>query len=244
MVAPQAELLLDVEPLKATNPKFIIAPGQARVVIEEYRKLKSVILRMTQGGKFLNTIAITSGAPQDGKSLTALNLAFSLAQSYDHTVLLVDTDLRGPSIHSLLGIKPEKGLIHYLRDDVPLDEILVKTGLGKLVVLPAGGTVKDPVELLSSDKMRKLVEELKNRYLDRYVIFDTPPVTYFAESQAIASMVDGVLLVVRDRETKQQHFVEALSVLEGANIMGIVYNSDHAPFMKGSSYYYYYYYYY
>ena len=235
----QANCLLDVEPLIVDNPYLVIAPDQDKAAVEEYKKLKAMTIRLTKKDRFLNTLAITSGAPQEGKSLTSLNLALTLAQAHDHTVLLVDTDLRGPSIQAQLGIDAKYGLIHYLLDDVPLSEILAKTGLGKLVVLPAGGVVSDPVELLSSAKMSALMQELKGRYPDRYVIYDTPPLLTYAEAQVIAMQVDGVFLVARQGATKQYQFEETLTVLDDANLMGIVFNDNSSLFKKRTAYYYY-----
>ena len=213
-----------VQALLPDNPCLVINRDPGEGVAEEYRKLKSVVFELTRQGAFDNTLLVTSDLPDAGKSLTALNLALTLANEYDHTVLLVDTDLRKPSVHKYLGIAPEKGLLQCLTEDYPLEKALIRTGIGKLVVLPAGGVAADPAELLSSNRMRDLIAELKARYPDRYVIFDTTPVLPFAEASVLATLVDGILFVVRERQTRSAHLQEALGMLKSSNLLGIVYN--------------------
>ncbi|BCR05288.1 polysaccharide biosynthesis protein [Desulfuromonas versatilis] len=232
------ERLLEVEPLPVDNP-FLVASGKALpAVAEEYKKLKSMVIRLTKGKQFKNSLVVTSTVAAEGKSLTALNLATTLAQEYDHTVLLVDADLRKPSIHKLLGLQPQVGLVHCLKGDASLEDALVKTGIGKLVVLPAGGVVSDPVELLSSNRMKQIIKELKARYPERYVIIDTPPVLPFAEAQVLASQADGVLFVIREGCAKASHVKEALETVKGVNLLGVVYNDSSVRQKKGSYYYY------
>ncbi|MEZ4485587.1 MAG: AAA family ATPase [Syntrophotaleaceae bacterium] len=184
---------MDTASLKPDHPLLIINHEPVSGGAEEYRKLKSVVFELTQQEQFQNTLLVTSTLPDAGKTLTAVNLALTMAKEYDHTVLLVDTDLRSPSVHKYFGIAPEKGLVHCLTENYPLEKALIRTGIGKLVLLPAGGTVADPAELLASNRMRDLVAELKARYVDRYVIFDSTPVLPFAEASTIGQMMDGIL---------------------------------------------------
>jgi exopolysaccharide/PEP-CTERM locus tyrosine autokinase len=236
--ARDAALLL-ANPLPVSNP-FLVAPGSKNnpAAAEEYRKLKSLVLRLTKREKFLNTLLITSAGSNEGKTLTALNLAIVLAQEYDHSVLLVDADLRRPSVHRYLGIHPEAGLAQCLQDNLPVSRALVKTGLGRLVVLPAGNAVADPVELLSSSRMKDIIRELKHRYPDRYVIIDTPPAAPFADAQVLGQAVDGVLFIVREGVARTNDIREGLSSLKDANLLGVVFND--ASFSPGSGRYYYY----
>jgi exopolysaccharide/PEP-CTERM locus tyrosine autokinase len=231
--------LLLANPLPISSP-FLVALGSRSnpAAAEEYRKLKSLVLRLTKRERFLNTLLITSAGSNEGKTLTALNLAIVLAQDYDHSVVLVDCDLRRPAIHRYLGIKQEAGLVQCLQDNVPVAQALVKTGLGRLVVLPAGGAVADPVELLSSSRMKELIRDLKNRYPDRYVIIDTPPAAPFADAQVLGQVVDGVLFVVREGVARTNDIREGLSSLKDANLLGVVYNDT--SFSPGSGRYYYY----
>ena len=192
---------------------------------EEYRKLKSVLVKLTDGERFKNAVMVTSSVPGEGKSLTALNLAASLAQGLDHTVLLIDADLRRPSLHRYLEIEQGPGLADILSGKAEIPDTIVQTGLGKLSLIRSGSPVDNPVELFSSQKMRALVDELKNRYPDRYIIFDTPPLLPFAESRALANIVDGVLLVVMERLATQEDVVEAYEAVKGPALLGVVYNA-------------------
>jgi protein-tyrosine kinase len=236
----QPDTFRGIEPLKVDNPYLVTACKENVPASEEYRKLKAVIGRMTNGEKFNNTLMVASAVGGEGKTLTALNLAITLGQGHDHTVLLVDTDLRKPSVHEYLGIDPKVGLLQCLTEGLPISRALIKTGIGKLVVLPAGGRVANPVELLSSNKMKDLTKELKYRYPDRYVIFDTPPLLPFAEAQVIGSWVDGVVFVVREGYAKSQHVKEAMESLKERVILGVVFNG--ASFSPQKNRYHYHYY--
>ncbi|MCF6266078.1 MAG: polysaccharide biosynthesis tyrosine autokinase [Desulfuromusa sp.] len=230
--------LLDVVPLKIDNLMLATAREEKTIVVEEFNKLRSTVIALTKGKKFLNTLMVTSTVSEEGKSMTALNLAISLAKEQDHTVLLVDTDLRRPSIHKYLDINPEVGLVHCLRDDVPIEKALIKTGVGKLVVLPAGEALKDPLDMLSSIRMKDIVSELKERYPERYVIFDTPPAQLFADAGVLAAFLDATLFVVREGKANKEDVVKTLEEFKGHNLLGVVYN-DARIFLKNSSYYYY-----
>jgi exopolysaccharide/PEP-CTERM locus tyrosine autokinase len=228
--------LLLANPLPISNP-FLVVPGsKSNPAAEEYRKLKSLVLRLTKRERFLNTLLITSAGSNEGKTLTALNLAIVLAQDYDHSVVLIDADLRRPLVHQYLGIHPEVGLAQCLQDNVPVAKALVKTGLGRLVVLPAGGSVVDPVELLSSSRMKEIIREMKNRYPDRFVIIDSPPAAPFADAQVLGQVVDGVLFVVREGVARINDIREGLGSLRDANLFGVVFND--ASLNPGRDHYY------
>jgi protein-tyrosine kinase len=230
--------LLNVVPLKITNLMLATAREEKTIVVEEFNKLRSTVIALTKGEKFLNTIMVTSTASEEGKSMTALNLAISLAKEQDHTVLLVDTDLRRPSVHKYLDITPEFGLVHCLRDNLPIEKALIKTGIGKLVVLPAGEAVSDPLDMLASNRMKDIVRELKNRYRERYVIFDTPPAYPFADAGVLAGFLDATLFVVREGKANKENVLKTLEEFKDHNLLGIVYNDAHV-FIKSSNDYYY-----
>lgn len=202
---------------------------------EEYRKLKEALVKMTKRDRFDNLIAVTSPTAGEGKSMTAINLAASLAGEYDHTVLLVDADLRRPTVHKYLGLGAGKGLSDCMREGLDVGELLIRTGIGKLSVLPAGTPLPNPVELFSSEAMRGLFREMKTRYSDRYIIVDTPPVLPFAETRSVASIVDGVILVVKEGMPSLDQVEEAIEALD-RKVLGIVYNGAHLQ--SRSSYYY------
>ena len=238
-VAGRMSGLPDVVPLKISSLMLATAREEKTAIVEEYNKLRSTIIALTKGEKFLNTVMVTSSISEEGKTMTALNLAISLAKEHNHTVLLVDADLRRPSVHKYLDITPEVGLVHCLRDNLPIEKALITTGIGNLVVLPAGEAVKDPVDMLASNRMKEIVAELKQRYPDRYIIFDTPPTLPFADAGVLAGIVDATLFVVREGKARSEDVIKALEDLQGHNLLGIVYNDAHL-FLKSQSYDYYY----
>jgi exopolysaccharide/PEP-CTERM locus tyrosine autokinase len=215
---------------------MVVVNAPLSPMAEEYRKLKESVVKMTKRDRFDNLIVVTSATVGEGKSMTAVNLAACLAGEFDHTVLLIDADLRRPTVHKYLQLGSRKGLSDCLREGLDVGELLVKTDIGKLSVLPAGTPVANPVELFSSDIMRNLFREMKTRYSDRYIIIDTPPVLPFAETRSIARLADGVLLVVKEGQPSLGQIEEALDVLD-TKVLGIVYNG--AQQQHRNSYYYY-----
>lgn len=209
---------------KIDNPFIVTVNDPNTPAAEEYRKLKSILVKLTKGEHFQNTLMVTSSVGSEGKSLTALNLAVSLAQEYDHTVLLVDADLRKPSIHQYIGLDPKVGLAECLLEGVDVGEAIVNTGIGKLSVLLHGKTIRNPAELFSSLRMKELVKELKHRYPDRYIIIDTPPVLPFAETRSISTLIDGIVFVVKEGAASLNDVSDAIAALKGTNLLGIVYN--------------------
>lgn len=205
-------------------------------VSEQYRKLKSALVRLTNEDRFRNLLMVTSAIAGEGKSLTAANLAISMAQEYDLTVLLIDADLRRPSIHSYLGFEQTIGLSDCLQDDVNIGDAIVKTEIDKLSVISAGREVAKPLELFASKKMQDLMAEIKHRYKDRYVIIDTPPLLPFAETRSLAHIVDGVVFVIHEGVTPQESVAEAKEILKGCPVLGVVLNDSTALDMESSHY--------
>lgn len=195
---------------------------------EQYRKLKSTLVRLTNEDRFRNLLMVTSAIAGEGKSLTAANLAISMAQEYDLTVLLIDADLRSPSIHSYLGFEQTIGLSDCLQDGIDIGEAIIKTDISKLSVISAGREVAKPLELFASKKMQEMMAEIKNRYNDRYVIIDTPPLLPFAETRSLAHIVDGVVFVIHEGFTPQENVIEAREILKGCPVLGVVLNDSTA----------------
>jgi protein-tyrosine kinase len=193
------------------------------LVAEQYKKLRARILMETKKDS-LNTLMITSSGGGEGKTITAINLAVTMAHGYDNTVLLVDADLRNSSVCRYLGITAEYGLSDVLAGTVDLGDVLIKTGIGKLTILPAGQLAENPAELLASEKMKRLIHEMKSRYKDRYVIFDTSPVLVISDSVPVAHSVDGTLVVVQAQRTSEKTLSQAISLLRGCKIFGVVLN--------------------
>lgn len=216
--------------ITVTNQLLVTVNAPHTQAAEEYSKLKSVIVKLTKKGSFLNMLMVTSSIGGEGKSLTALNLALSLAQEFDHTVMLVDADIRKPSIHGYLGIENSLGLTDCLLDGVDLKDALIRTGIGKLVILPAGRSVPNPAEVFTSQRLRDFFLEMKNRYPDRYIIIDTPPVLPFAETRSLSAIVDGIVLVAKEGLVTLHNIEETLECIKGTPMLGIVYNEAATEF--------------
>lgn len=218
------EVFASVPPPVIRNPFLVTDTGETGPASEQYRKLKSSIVKLAQLGRFDKSLMVTSAIGGEGKTLTSINLAITLAQEFDHTVLLVEADIRRPTIMKYMEMESPVGLTDCVLDGIDVGDVLVKTGIGKLSILPAGRTVPNPVELFSSNRMQNLLLEIKNRYPDRYVIVDTTPLLPFAEPQFIAGAVGGVLFVVREGYTSTDKAVKALGLLKNHNLLGVVCN--------------------
>ncbi|MER2520900.1 MAG: CpsD/CapB family tyrosine-protein kinase [Bdellovibrionales bacterium] len=191
---------------------------------DAFRILRTQILQnMHKAG--LRTLAITSPDYGDGKTTIAVNLAISIAMDLKQTVLLVDLDLRKPNLHEYLGLTPRAGLSDYLINDVPIKECLIRPPFHRLNTLPGGTRVEHSSELLGSPKMTALAQELKNRYPDRLVIYDMPPVLRQDDVIAFAPNIDGILLVTHNGFTQKEALKRSLDVLGDATIVGTVLNN-------------------
>ncbi|NOY52571.1 MAG: polysaccharide biosynthesis tyrosine autokinase [Deltaproteobacteria bacterium] len=206
---------------------------------EQFKRLRTLILRKMKS-RMENTILVTSAVQGEGKTTTALNLAISVAQGMNETVLMIDTDLRKPGVHTHLGIEAERGLVDYLREECDLPELLVKTEVPKLTILPSGTPPENPSELLASNRMSQLLREVKGRYDNRFVILDTSPINVFTDTSILAPQVEGVLLVIKDGETPRDYVHRAIMQLEGTNLLGLILNQFSAPESLKDTYYYYY----
>jgi protein-tyrosine kinase len=190
---------------------------------ELFRLLRARIL-FPQTSEPPRTILVTSALAEEGKSFVAANLAISMARHVDQHVLLVDCDLRKPTIHSKFGLQGCKGLSEYLSTGQETPTLLVKTGVEKLKLLPSGAPPPNPSELVTSSKMSALIQELKARYDDRYIIIDSPPAMMAPETSAIAKWVDGILLVVKYGFTPMYAVEELVTQLDREKIIGAVIN--------------------
>jgi len=196
---------------------------------EAYKLLRTHILHRTKR-EGRNVLMFTGPLPNEGKTLTTINLAISISQKVGQTVLLVDADLRNPSIHRYLDLPSGPGLVDYLTSGYPIADSLVHPeGLANLVVLPAGRSTTESAELLSSPVMVDLVRELKHFYPGRYVLFDLPPLLY-ADPLAFAPLVDGIVLVVEAGSTPREEILRAMQLLKDFPVLGFVLNKiDSTP---------------
>jgi non-specific protein-tyrosine kinase len=191
--------------------------------IEPYRVLRTQMFHRLRdmGGK---TVMITSAVPDEGKTITALNLALTLAKDFHETVLLVDADLRKQAVHTYLGIKSDKGLVDYLVHDEPVSSLIIWPGIDKLTLISGGEPIWESAELLGSPKMQQLVQEMRGRYPDRYVFFDVPPVLSGADALAFSPFVDAIVFVIKAGHTSKMDIKRALDILPKEKIIGLVLN--------------------
>ncbi|MGI9334472.1 MAG: XrtA-associated tyrosine autokinase [Gammaproteobacteria bacterium] len=214
---------------------------------EEHRVIKRPLLRKVaegaaQAGVYNNLILVTSSVPGEGKTFTSVNLAISMAMELDHTVLLVDTDVARSGVANVLGISYEHGLTDYLRnEESDLGKLLVKTNIPNLTVLPVGKSYANTTELLSSQEMLRLRDELATRYRDRIVIFDSPPLLAVSGTSVLTEIVGQIVLVVEAVSTSKGALRDALRLL--ANVpesrIGIVLNKSRETTHKSYRYGYY-----
>ncbi len=172
------------------------------------------------------TIGVCSPNPGVGKSLVAANLAVSLALGVEHTVLLVDADLRRPSLQSYFELDHALGLTDYLLRDTDLPECLVNPGIERLVLLPVGTPVQNSSEVLGSPKMLSLANELKTRYPDRLVIYDLPPLLTGDDALVALPRLDGCMLVVEERKTRAQELQRTLDLMKDGKLIGTILNKS------------------
>jgi len=179
---------------------------------------------------------ITSALPGEGKTFVAINLAMSIAMEVDRTVLLVEVDIDNPSILRDLGVAPTKGLMDVLNNSsLDLGDVLLRTNVEKLTLLPAGAAHRRSTELLASEMMAQLVEEMATRYSDRVIIFDGPPLLPTTESRVLATLMGQVAVVVEADRTTQGELRQALNTIETCPVVMTILNK--APSSDLGSYY-------
>jgi exopolysaccharide/PEP-CTERM locus tyrosine autokinase len=200
---------------------------------EQFKMLRTNLL-FPSTGRSPRKILVTSAVPDEGKSFVAANLAISIAQSIQEYVLLIDCDIRRPCIHTQFGFGDVPGLSEHLADGPSLSSFILKTEVNKLSILPGGRPPHNPSELLSSQRMSKLLEEVTERYRDRYIVIDSPPPKLTAETRAISRQVDGILLVVEYGRTPRQMVSDLIDIIGKDKILGIILNKLD---MRFSSYY-------
>ncbi len=183
------------EKLKADESLVSLYQPQS-LISEQFRKLRTELLRLNLA-RPVKTIMVTSALQGEGKSFVAANLAISIAYDLHLHALLVDCDLRNPSVAPMFGYNGVRGIADYLMGQGEVSNFLVETELEKLSLLPGGTIPKNPTEIIGSQRMAALVEELKTRYDDRFIILDSTPLLATAEPDVLAKLVDGVLMVVR-----------------------------------------------
>ena len=217
MPATSRRVELDLQRLAAAN---FVTPGAPRTrIADQYRVIKRPLIANALGKGAApvahgNRIMVTSSLPGEGKTFTAVNLALSIAAELDTTVMLVDADVGRPSVLKTLGLAPGPGLLDVLEGRATMPEVLLRTNIDKLTLLSAGTLHDRATEVLASDGMHSLLQEVAQRYDDRIIIFDSPPLLLTTEARALASHMGQVIMVVRAGHTSQSDVQAALSTIE------------------------------
>jgi protein-tyrosine kinase len=188
-----------------------------------YRQLRSQVLAAMKRNNW-RTLAITSAHQNAGKTLTAVNLAISISQEVNQTVMLVDLDLRSPDVHNTLNISIEKGIVDHLNHGEPIENILLNPGFPRLVILPGMPQGQLSSEILSSPEMKTFLDDVVNRYSDRIIIFDLPPLLSNDDALVFVPRTDCCLLVVEDNVTRPEDIIRSVQLLEHSQLIGTVLN--------------------
>lgn len=236
--------LVELDLARLDSMGLVVPSAPRSQIAEEFRVIKRPILANAHGKGAApvdngNLIMVTSSVPGEGKSFNSINLAMSIAMELDNRVLLVDADVARPSILNLLGLPPAKGLMDVLLDeDVRLQDVMLRTNVEKLTLLPAGMPHKNATELLASGAMRALLVELAHRYSDRIIIFDSPPLMVTTEAPTLAQSMGQLVMVVEAGRTTHTMVKQALAKVQGCPVKMLVLNK--ARYARTDGYYGYY----
>lgn len=203
------------------DPGLVMLDAASGVIAERYRRL-AIKLERALAGRPAHSVVVTSAVAAEGKTVTALNLALAMAEERERKTLLVDLDLRRPRLSRFVTPPPKLGVGEVLSGKAPLEHALIHLRDFGLSVLPAGGPIQNPLEILNTDSARRLIDELRGRF-DRIVI-DTPPVAPFSDAAVVGAAADGAIVVVRAGVTAKAMIDRAFQSLDGAHLLGVVLN--------------------
>ena len=232
---PHSKLVhIDLDALAAGG--FITPEAQRSQIADEFRVIKRPIIRSARErtgarAERANLIMVTSAVPAEGKSFVALNLAMSIALELDSTALLIDADVANPSLMQMTHLPPaSKGLLDLLTSpDVKLSDVLLRTNVEKLTLLPSGTAHGRATEMLASETMAALLEDMASRYSDRILVFDSPPLLATTEARALASHMGQILMVVEADRTAQAMVKHALETIESCPVVMMLLNKARRP---------------
>jgi len=228
--------------LDALAESGIVTPNAPRShIADEFRVVKRPLISnaMGRGAARLahgNLIMITSAMSGEGKSFTAVNLAMSIAAELDHTVMLVDADVARPSVLRMLGLPASPGLLDLLEGKADMSSVLLRTNVDKLSILPSGTPHARATELLASEAMRLLLEDISNRYPDRIVIFDSPPLILTTEARVLATQMGQIVMVVQADKTLQADVQQALATIDACPVKMMLLNQLRTDAKSGYGY--------
>lgn len=235
-------IILDINALN--NMGYLVPNSTNTILNEEYRQIKRHLIKNIKGKNSqpiekANIIQVSSAIHAEGKTFTAINLVLSLAMEMDFSILLVDADIIHSSCTKTLLNSTEPGLTDYLSGDIKdLSEVMLKTNIPKLTILPAGTRNLLSTELLSSDYMDKMIYEFSHRYSNRIVIFDSPPLLFANDARILAQKVGQMVFVVEQNKTEQSEVRNALALLDSDMVIGVVMNKSRSSLRGGFSGYY------
>jgi protein-tyrosine kinase len=234
------QITLDLNAMTASG---LLTPNAARSKLaDDFRVIKRPLIANAMGKGVPavtngNLIMVTSALPGEGKSFSAINLAISIAMELDNTVMLVDADVARPSILNMLGLPPTRGLLDVVdKDSVDISEVLLKTNIEKLTILPSGTQHPRATELLASESMVRLLDDMASRYPDRIIIFDSPPLLLTTESRALATHMGQVMVIVHAGHTAQAAVKEALRTINACPVKMMVLNQSRETTSGGYGY--------
>lgn len=219
--------------IRLRNMGMIAPDADKTQLAEEFRLIKRPLLMNAfgQGAEAVKNgklVMVTSSLPGEGKTFCSINLAISIAMEMNRTVLLVDADVAKPSVPRLLDIQAERGLLDVLDEKLPLPDVLIRTNIENLVLLPAGRTHRRATELLASEAMNRLLHDLSTRYPDRIIIFDSPPLLSTSEASVLAAHMGQIVLVVEAEQTPEAALKEALGQLSACDVVGLLLNKGNS----------------
>ena len=212
----------------------IVTPNAPRTrMADQYRVIKRPLISNAMGKgaatiKHANLSMVTSALAGEGKSFTSINLAMSMAAELDRTVMLVDADVARPSVLRVLGLPPSAGLLELLEGKAQMSDVLLRTNVEKLTILPSGSPHPRATELLASDAMVRLLDDMATRYPDRIIIFDSPPLLLTTESRVLATHMGQIVVVVHADSTLQSTVQQALATIETCPVKMMLLNMARA----------------
>jgi receptor protein-tyrosine kinase len=222
--------MIEIDLARLTAMGYVTPDAPRTQLADEYRVIKRPLLTNAFGKSSTrveraNLIMVTSALPGEGKTFSAINLALSMALELDCRVLLIDADVARPALPERLGLPKTKGLLDVLTEPgLEIADVLLRTNVERLSILPAGSNHARATELLASDGMKKVLEELASRYTDRILVFDAPPLLPSTESRVLAALMGQVVVVVEAERTQQSSLLSALSMLENCPVVMTVLN--------------------
>ena len=218
------------------HPKLVVHSSPESIEAEKFKELRAQVL-FPKDGKKKKIILATSIFPGEGKTFVAVNLAASIAMSMNEHVLLVDCDFRRPALHKMFSYPNRAGLHDFLENRMELSELIIRTKIEKLSFLPAGRPTKKPAELLSSAEMSAFLNEVKERYDDRYIILDSAPMYITSEVNVLTKYVDGVIFVILNGRTPRETVKKHLQKIGKENLIGVVFNGYDQNFKQYNKFY-------